>query len=92
MKTVGISLEALYNKFGGQLVHGEIIKEIDGEWEYYDLQTLLGTVCMDGEICEVINSGDYGYELLSEGEDERENSFILTNEEYDVGVYEVDML
>lgn len=87
MKNITISLKELYDKFNGQLKHGEIIKEVDGEFEYYDLQTDTGTVCMDGETCEIIDSGDFGYKLLNTN-GEADTTFILTNEEYNVGVFE----
>ena len=86
MKNVTVSLKCLYNIFDGQLKYGKIVKEVIGEDEYYDLQTDIGTVCMDGEACKIINSGSYGYEILNE-EGEVEARFILTDEEYNVGVF-----
>lgn len=88
MKKVGVSLKLLYDKFNGQLQYGEIVKEVDGKWEYYDLQTDMGTVCMDGEVCKVVDSGEFGYELLNT-DGEVDMTFILTKEEYDNGVFRV---
>ena len=87
MKNITVSLKSLYDEFNGQLEHGEIIKEIDGEFEYYDLQTAIGTVCMDGELCQIVDSGEFGYELLNTY-GESDMTFILTNEEYNIGVFE----
>lgn len=87
MISVTISLKALYDEFNGQIKHGEIIRELDGQYEYYDLQTDIGTVCMDGETCKIIDSGVYGYELLSTESDD-DAPFILTEKEYNIGVFE----
>lgn len=84
---INLSLKSIYDELGGQLEHGEILKEIDGEFEYHDLQTSeSGTVCMDGEECKIVDIGDFGYELLNM-DDNSEHTFILTEIEFDVGYY-----
>lgn len=87
MRTVvTVSLKAIYDKFGEQLENGKIIKSVDGESEYYDLQINDVIACMDGESCKVVGSGDFGYELLNTN-GEVDTKFILTKEEYSVGVF-----
>lgn len=90
MNNVTVDLKALYDKFNGQLENGEIIKQVDGEFEYYDLQTEVRTVCMDGELCKVIDSGEFGYELLNT-DGESYMKFILTDEEYKIGVFKTKL-
>jgi len=43
---------------------------------------------MDGEVCKVVDSGEFGYELLNT-DGEVDMTFILTKEEYDNGVFRV---
>lgn len=85
MSNVTVSLKALYDKFDGQLKYGEIIKELQGVEEYYDLYTDKGLACLDGEVCKVVGDGDLGYVLLNT-DGEVDVTFVLTNEEYDTGV------
>ena len=60
-KEVTICLEELFNRLAENedddrvsLTYGILQKETDGEKSWYDLKTEIGTPCMDGEICEII--------------------------------------
>lgn len=61
------------------------------EYEYFDLQTDSGTVCMDGETCIVVDSGDFGYELLNI-DNETDTRFTLTKEEAAIAIFEQPLL
>lgn len=83
-KKVCLSVESLYNKYGKDLTYCTISVEDKG---YFDLQTLeAGTVCMDGETCEVIS--DKGNEVtLINREGESDYEFKLTKEEFGVACF-----
>jgi len=79
MKNICISVKALYDKYGEKLSYCNISTEDDG---YYDLQTeFSGTVCMDGENCEVIEENDDVVKLLNK-DGEINTTFTLTLEEF----------
>lgn len=84
MKNITISLKALYANFGENLKYGTISKSVDGEWEYYDLETSDGTVCMDGETCEIVENDGNIFTLRSI---EEEEVFKLTKEEVSIGSF-----
>ena len=87
MENVTISLKTLYDKFGDNLEHGEIIKSGEGEQEYYDLYNVDSVLaCMDGETCEVIEfkRAKNITVLLNL---ESDYSFALTNEEMGMGTF-----
>lgn len=82
--TVCLSVKALHYKYGENLTHCTISTEDDG---YFDLQTLgVGTVCMDGEECEVVKNDGFDVTLVNrEGESDYE--FLLTKEEFEVASF-----
>lgn len=86
MKIVSVSLQALYNHFKGQLNNGIIEKTIDGETEYYDLFVNNQLVCMDGEMCKVIEENNNGSVLLNSN-GEQDFTFTLTTVEMKVGTF-----
>lgn len=83
---VGISLKTLFEATGGELKYGTIEQEFDGEFEYYDFVNERGTVCMDGENCQIVNIDENSVTLVAEDEKEI-NSFKLTHEEYGVSTF-----
>lgn len=83
---VGISLKTLFEATGGELKYGTIEQELDGEFEYYDFVNERGTVCMDGENCQIVNIDENSVTLVAEDEKEI-NSFKLTHEEYGVSSF-----
>ena len=69
---VTICLEDLFNHLAGNedddrvsLTYGILQKETDGDQSWLDLKTEIGTPCMDGEICEIIEEKD-DYIVLQE--------------------------
>ena len=69
---VTIRLEDLFNYLAGNedddrvsLTYGILQKETDGDQSWLDLKTEIGTPCMDGEICEIIEEKD-DYIVLQE--------------------------
>ena len=87
MENITISLKTLYDKFGDNLEHGDIVRSGDNGQEYYDFYNTDNVlVCIDGETCEVIESDRVGNitVLLNL---ESDFSFALTNEEIDIGSF-----
>ena len=88
MEKITISLENIYNRFGGHLEYGRIEKKTYDEGIYYDLYNKKGElVCMDGEICNIkggmIFSNGYVLENLN---GENDALFMLTFKEFETGV------
>lgn len=84
--TVGISVKALYDKFGGNLRYGKIVytKE-DGE-EYYDMVSIGGFVVLDGETVYPLEGGK-GTKTFVNINGDNITSFILTDEEVSIAVF-----
>lgn len=69
---VVICLEELFNHLAENedddrvsLTYGFLQKETDGDHSWFDLKTEIGTPCMDGEVCEIIEEKD-DYIVLQE--------------------------
>lgn len=86
MKNVTVSVAMLYDAFGDELGSCSIKKTISNSTVYYDLFDDTGLVCMDGETCQIVDSGGFGYELLST-EGDTSMAFVLTHDEYNVGIF-----
>lgn len=93
MKNVCVSFKEIYIQNGAYLKYGGYIDFYDdGENEYYDLRTgspdsLTGSrlIACDGEECVIMNRGN-DYYVLKNCNNECE--FWLSDEEYDIGVFE----
>lgn len=93
MKKVCVSFKEIYKQNGSWLKYGGYIDFYDdGVNDFYDLLTnapdsRAGSrlVACDGEECEIIDRGNDRY-VLKNCNNERE--FWLTDEEYDIGVFE----
>lgn len=85
MKNVTVSLSGLYEMFGGNLEHGEIVKSVEGNNDYYDLYVNDIIVCMDGETCKILKESEDSFVLCSK--DDQGSSFILNRGEMNVGAF-----
>ncbi len=82
---VGISVMALYEKFGENLTHGRIRKTVESEGEYYDLIVEGWKIATcDGEVNEVIDYEDGVFTLKNNEGEFGEITFKLTKEEMEV--------
>ena len=80
-KTVCLSIERLYEKYGESLTHCTISTKDEG---YFDLRTIeAGIVCMDGEECEVLKDDEFGITLINR-DGEADCEFKLTKEEFEI--------
>lgn len=83
MNKVCLSIKSLYDGYGENLAYCNISIDDEG---YYDLQTLeIGTVCMDGEECEIL-SDNKGIVILVNNNGECNCQFKLTKEEFETAI------
>lgn len=85
---VGISVMALYEKFGEKLTYGTIRKTVENEGEYYDLIVEGWKIATcDGEVNEVIDYEDSVFTLKNNEGDFGEITFKLTKEEMEIAFF-----
>lgn len=84
MKEICISVKSLFERYGEKLTYCTISRD-DGN--YYDLQTEeAGTVCMDGEVCLIIEENEDEI-TLTNSDGEIPTTFNLTREEFGIATY-----
>lgn len=89
-KTVCVSVKTLYERYGKNIVNGEIecspVGQENPTCDYYNLYDRYGQiVCMDGEECEIVD--DTNDVLLLNRDGEFDVTFTLTKEEFAVAAF-----
>ena len=90
MKTVCISIQALYEKFGSKLTYTIINKTREGKNQYFDLYNLHDDMiaCCNGECVQIIEENENVIVLLNI-EGENDIKFELSREEFETAVFKL---
>ena len=88
MKTVCISIQALYEKFGNKLTYTTIDKTGEGEHQYFDIYNLYDDMiaCCDGECVQIIEENENVITFLNT-DAEKDIKFELSREEFETAVF-----